>query len=46
MVALTQKTMTKTQEKTTADSETYSRTPGSVPLKSKTGNFETDFSNK
>ena len=35
-----------TQEKTKNDSETSSTTPGSKPVKSKTRNFETDFSNE
>ena len=34
-----------TQEKTTDDSETYPTTPGSEPVKSKSGTLEIDFSN-
>ena len=35
-----------TQEKITNDLEAYPTSPGSEPVKSKTGNFETDFSNE
>ena len=46
MVALMQKTMVKTQEKATDDSETYPTTASSAPVKSKTRNLEIDFSNE
>ena len=35
-----------TQQKTTYDSQTYQTTPGSEPVKSKTGTLEIDFSNQ